>query len=107
MNKLLVLLAVAACVSAVPSFNHLHYPGLVGGFGNQFYNYQPNAGYGGCRYWCRSSFTNQYYCCTTPQQAFTQGGGFNQGFGAGFNQGFGGGFNQGFGGFGGFGGYHG
>ncbi|XP_063612365.1 uncharacterized protein LOC134785562 [Penaeus indicus] len=47
------------------SFNPAHFPGLVPGFG--FHLNQPASGYNKCKYWCKSSYTNQYYCC---QQSF-------------------------------------
>nr|XP_027218357.1 pupal cuticle protein Edg-91-like isoform X2 [Penaeus vannamei] len=43
------------------SFNPAHFPGLLPGFG--FYNTQPAFGFNKCKYWCKSSFTRQYYCC--------------------------------------------
>jgi len=52
-------------------FNTGYYPNLVNGWGGNFYNYNPGHNYGGCRYWCRSFYTSQYYCCQTPNQAAT------------------------------------
>merc|ERR1712121_295744 len=91
---LVLLVALAAVATAqlgnyypFSGFNPSWYPNLQQGFG--FYNYQPQAGFSGCQYWCRSPNygfvgNNQYYCCTTPFQA---------GFGNQWNQ-FSGGYNQ-------------
>ncbi|KAF2354198.1 hypothetical protein FHG87_015044 [Trinorchestia longiramus] len=85
----LILCATAALVVAGGlGYNPSYYPGLVSGFANNFYSYQPAAGFKNCRYWCRSQFTRQYYCCNN-----LNGGGF----GGGFNN-FGGRFNGGYGG---------
>ncbi|XP_037801160.1 uncharacterized protein LOC119596072 isoform X1 [Penaeus monodon] len=43
------------------SFNPTHFPGLVPGFG--FHLNQPASGYNNCKYWCKSTYTKQYYCC--------------------------------------------
>merc|ERR1711915_249897 len=71
--------------SPFSGFNQQYYPNILGGFG--FYNQQPYSGYNGCQYWCQSNFAwggnNQYYCCTTPQQASLGAGGFNNQFGFG------------------------
>lgn len=76
-----LVVAVMATVT-LAQWNPNYYPGLAPGWGGIFHNsYPPNnygggfgdgfgGGYGGgCRYWCRSSYTNQYYCCQTPSQA--------------------------------------
>merc|ERR1712243_102464 len=56
------------------NFNQQYYPNIVGGYG--FYGQQPFNGFQGCSYWCQSFYQRQYYCCTTPQQAFNQNSGF-------------------------------
>lgn len=68
----MLALVVVACVMVVSEafgWNPTHYPNLLGGWGGNFYNYNPGYGYGGCSYWCRSFYTSQYYCCQTPNQA--------------------------------------
>ncbi|XP_047468835.1 acanthoscurrin-2-like [Penaeus chinensis] len=52
---------VGSGVHGVGSFNPAHFPGLVPGFG--FHVNRPVFGYNKCKYWCRSSYTRQYYCC--------------------------------------------
>ncbi|XP_047501388.1 holotricin-3-like [Penaeus chinensis] len=48
------------------SFNTAHYPGLVPGY--SFYDQRPVLGYNTCKYWCKSNYTNKYYCCQRPYQ---------------------------------------
>ncbi|XP_037800934.1 glycine-rich cell wall structural protein-like [Penaeus monodon] len=48
-------------VHGAGSFNPAYYPGLLPGFG--FHVNRPTFGYNKCKYWCRSSYTRQYYCC--------------------------------------------
>ncbi|KAA0203159.1 hypothetical protein HAZT_HAZT004383 [Hyalella azteca] len=106
----LVLLAIAVALVASNGlgYNPSHYPGLVSGFGNNFLNYQPAAGYGNCKYWCRSPHTRKYYCCDNLN-AGIYGGGIGGGLGGfgGGHGGFGGGHGGLGGGHGGFGGGHG
>ncbi|XP_047501413.1 uncharacterized protein LOC125047240 [Penaeus chinensis] len=52
---------VGSGIHGAGSFNPTHFPGLVPGFG--FHLNQPVSGYNKCKYWCRSSYTRQYYCC--------------------------------------------
>ncbi|XP_069986040.1 uncharacterized protein [Penaeus vannamei] len=52
---------VGSGIHGAGSFNPAHYPGLVPGFG--FHSTQPAFGFNKCKYWCKSSFTRQYYCC--------------------------------------------
>jgi len=90
MNKFLALCVLASVLSLSlaapgPSYNHLHYPNLQQGFQSHFYNYAPTAGQYGCRFWCRSFHTSQYYCCTTPNQAAVQNVGAFGGFGNNLN----------------------
>ncbi|XP_064104768.1 acanthoscurrin-1-like [Macrobrachium nipponense] len=49
------------------SFNPAHFPDLVPGF--PFHQSHPGQGFGGCKYWCRSSYQNNYYCCTRSTYA--------------------------------------
>lgn len=79
MGKLTVLAVLVTVFASVHGSSYIasQYPSIVSGFSNHIYNYQPQVGQFNClSYWCRSSYTNQYYCCTTPQQQFIA----NQGF---------------------------
>jgi len=86
MAKLIALcLAIVLCLfgaaRAAPSFNFAHYPNILSGFHGHIYSYRPQVNQYGCTYWCRSQFTSQYYCCSSPQEEFLAGnrrvGGFN------------------------------
>nr|XP_045584697.1 ctenidin-1-like isoform X1 [Procambarus clarkii] len=44
-------------------FTPQNFPNYVRGY-NQLYINNPGDGYGGCRYWCKSYYQNQYYCCS-------------------------------------------
>ncbi|MPC55543.1 uncharacterized protein LOC123503218 [Portunus trituberculatus] len=63
----LLVVAVMGTVS-LAQWNPSYYPNLQPGWGGQFFNTYPTQQFG-CRYWCRSTFTGQYYCCQTPHQA--------------------------------------
>ncbi|XP_063611895.1 holotricin-3-like [Penaeus indicus] len=57
---------VGSGIHGAGSFNTAHYPGLVPG--HSFYDQRPVLGYNTCKYWCKSSYTNKYYCCQQPYQ---------------------------------------
>jgi len=65
---------------AYPQFNYGHYPNFIPGLQSHIYNYRPQFTPTGCTYWCRSQFTSQYYCCSSPQEEYIAGnaGGFNR-----------------------------
>ena len=92
---LAVLVAASGCSEASSLFTN-YYPNMVPGFIDQIHAYQPQVGQYNCfTYWCQSSYTNQYYCCTTPLQQGLTNVGFNTGYNN-FNQPYGalGGYNQ-------------
>ncbi|XP_068209479.1 chorion class A protein L11-like [Palaemon carinicauda] len=49
------------------NYNPAHYPDIVPGF--PFQQSYPGKGFGGCANWCRSSYQNNYYCCTRTSYA--------------------------------------
>ncbi|XP_047501321.1 holotricin-3-like isoform X10 [Penaeus chinensis] len=57
---------VGTGIHGAGSFNTAHYPGLVPGY--SFYDQRPVLGYNTCKYWCKSNYTNKYYCCQRPYQ---------------------------------------
>ncbi|XP_063611896.1 holotricin-3-like [Penaeus indicus] len=57
---------VGSGIHGAASFNTAHYPGLVPGY--SFYDQRPVLGYNTCKYWCKSNYTNKYYCCQRPYQ---------------------------------------
>ncbi|XP_063611898.1 tenecin-3-like [Penaeus indicus] len=57
---------VGSGIHGAGSFNTAHYPGLVPGY--SFYDQRPVLGYNTCKYWCKSNYTNKYYCCQRPYQ---------------------------------------
>nr|XP_027218367.1 holotricin-3-like [Penaeus vannamei] len=57
---------VGSGIHGAGSFNTAHYPGLVPG--HSFYDQRPVLGYNSCKYWCKSHYTNKYYCCQQPYQ---------------------------------------
>ncbi|XP_047501375.1 holotricin-3-like [Penaeus chinensis] len=57
---------VGSGIHGAGSFNTAHYPGLVPGY--SFYDQRPVLGYNKCKYWCKSNYTNKYYCCQRPYQ---------------------------------------
>ncbi|XP_042868360.1 hyastatin-like [Penaeus japonicus] len=57
---------VGSGIHGAGSSSAAHYPGLVPGY--SFYDHQPVLGYNQCKYWCKSHYTNKYYCCQRPYQ---------------------------------------
>ncbi|XP_042868401.1 tenecin-3-like [Penaeus japonicus] len=57
---------VGSGIHGAGSFSAAHYPGLVPGY--SFYDHQPVLGYNQCKFWCKSHYTNKYYCCQRPYQ---------------------------------------
>ncbi|XP_037802421.1 uncharacterized protein LOC119597023 [Penaeus monodon] len=57
---------VGSGIHGAGSFNTAHYPGIVPGY--SFYDQRPVLGYNSCKYWCKSNYTNKYYCCQRPYQ---------------------------------------
>ncbi|XP_037779612.1 uncharacterized protein LOC119576121 [Penaeus monodon] len=57
---------VGSGIHGAGSFNTAHYPGIVPGY--SFYDQRPVLGYNSCKHWCKSSYTNKYYCCQRPYQ---------------------------------------
>ncbi|XP_063611899.1 tenecin-3-like [Penaeus indicus] len=57
---------VGSGIHGAGSFNTAHYPGIVPGY--SFYDQRPVLGYNTCKYWCKSNYTNKYYCCQRPYQ---------------------------------------
>ncbi|XP_068209478.1 elastin-like [Palaemon carinicauda] len=49
------------------NYNPAHYPDIVPGY--PFQQSYPGKGFGGCANWCRSSYQNNYYCCTRTSYA--------------------------------------
>ncbi|XP_042868230.1 uncharacterized protein LOC122250716 [Penaeus japonicus] len=57
---------VGSGIHGAGSVSAAHYPGLVPGY--SFYDHQPVLGYNQCKFWCKSHYTNKYYCCQRPYQ---------------------------------------